>query len=287
MTNDKAFKSWEDAVDWLRQQPDQQDLVKACYYDKPALQAADRYWHSEEWHAVQTLLKQIPIGQALDVGAGNGIASYALARDGWETTALEPDPSDDVGGGAIRLLSSQAGLRVTVVQEFGESLPFADASFDLIHARQVLHHARNLGKFCKELFRVLRPGGMLIATREHVISGPHQLQAFLDGHALHRFYGGENAYTFKQYHDCLRAAGFKVRKVLPPFGSVINYAPHTWTTLRSELLRRAKRIPGGQVLGTLLVNSWTFQFILPLLTLLDRRPGRLYSFVVQRPRVID
>ena len=32
-------------------------------------------------------------GRALDLGAGNGILSYALAREGWSVTAVEPDPS--------------------------------------------------------------------------------------------------------------------------------------------------------------------------------------------------
>ena len=202
----KAFGTWEEAVAWLLAQPEHRDLCRACYYDRPALAAAERYWASDEWRALRKWMPQ-DRGAALDVGAGMGVAAYALARDGWRTVALEPDPSDLVGAGAIRRLANQAPLEIEVVQEWGESLPFADQSFDLVHARQVLHHARDLPQFCKELRRVLKPGGVLLATREHVISSSSQLPAFLAGHALHKYYGGENAYTLASYLGALRSAG--------------------------------------------------------------------------------
>ena len=35
--------SWEQAVQWLRQQPDQEALVKDCYFDDPLFQEAERF----------------------------------------------------------------------------------------------------------------------------------------------------------------------------------------------------------------------------------------------------
>src|SRR5579862_2301134 len=99
-----SLLSWEDAVSWLRSQPDKAQLVLECYYDDPPLAAARRYYASGEWQAVRALLGTMR-GRALDVGAGRGIASYALARDGFEVTALEPDPSELIGAGAIRALA--------------------------------------------------------------------------------------------------------------------------------------------------------------------------------------
>ena len=277
--NVNKFTSWEDAVAWLITQPDQQELVRACYFDRPALSAAQRYSQSDEWFAVRELLPA-NIGSVLDVGAGMGIASYALSMDGWQVTALEPDPSHLVGAGAIRKLASEAGLEITVIEIWAEGLPFADDSFDIIHARQVLHHARNLGQFCKELHRVLKPGGRLIATREHVISHASQLPKFLAKHPLHDLYGGENAFQRDEYLACLNSAGFYIQHVIGPWDSIINSTPFTRHKLSELFLERFGYWLGASIISRIIFSEVGFKFTRRILALIDRRPGRLYTFVV-------
>lgn len=280
----KQFNSWEDAVSWLITQPDKKELVHACYFDRPALAAAQRYHMSEEWREVRRLLPTPP-GMVLDVGAGMGIASYALAADGWRVTALEPDPSNVVGAGAIRQLANDAGMEITVVEKWAEGLPFADAVFDVVHARQVLHHARDLGQFCAELFRVLKPGGCLIATREHVISDGHQLPKFLAKHPLHDLYGGENAFERKEYEARLRAAGFTLCQVFGPWDSIINSTPFTRNKLHDMFLARFGHWLGAAWFARMAFSELGFSLVRQILTVVDRRPGRLYTFVANKPEL--
>jgi SAM-dependent methyltransferase len=283
MSADQTFSSWEEAVSWLRQQPEQRQLVADCYYDDPLIGAADRYWRSDEWDSVRQLLAGHS-GKALDVGAGRGIASYALAQEGFEVTALEPDPSALVGSGAIHSLSSESGLQIRIVEEFSERLPFADGEFDVVFARAALHHSRDLSAACREFYRVLRPGGLFIAIREHVISRESDLPRFLGMHPLHRLYGGEHAYLLRQYVAAIKLAGFAGVKVLSPWQSPINFAPHNLQTLKSELARRASFGISG--INRILARMFDLPGVWPLtrrlLGILDHRPGRLYSFVAEK-----
>jgi len=263
--------NWESAVLWLRNQPEQAELVRACFYDDPLIEAARRYSECGEWLAVRKLLPAQP-GRALDVGAGRGISTFALAKEGWRVTALEPDPSPIVGTDAIRSLSREAEIDCDIVQEYGERLPFDDASFDLVYCRQSLHHAGNLGQLCGELGRVLRDGGTFIATREHVISRHEDLPAFLQSHPLHHLYGGENAYLLEEYVASIEAAGIRIERVLNPLQSAINLYPET---LKGVKKRIASRL------------GWPFPAMIPdvAITTLGHflnSPGRLYSFTGTR-----
>lgn len=260
-------QSWEEAVTWLKNQPDQMDLVRACFYDDPLIDAARRYHKSSEWLAVRKYLPR-ERGRALDLGAGRGIASFALAMDGWQVTALEPDPAPTVGAQAICALAQESGLPIQVEEKWGEQLPFQNEIFDLVHARQVLHHARDLRLLCSEAARVLKKGGVFIATREHVISRHEDLPTFLANHPLHKLYGGENAYLLDEYRLAIEAAGISLEKILNPFQSDINLFPDTKAGIKRRIARKL-RIPG------LYIPEWVMSW----LGQRNNAPGRLYTFV--------
>jgi SAM-dependent methyltransferase len=276
---DAKISTWENAVIWLRGQPDQRQLVLDAFYDDPLIAAAKRYFDSDEWQSISQILHG-RTGRALDVGAGRGIASYALARNGFAVTALEPDRSAIVGAGAIRTLAAEAALPIDVVEEFSERLPFAEGVFDVVFARAVLHHTRDLELACSEMYRVLRPAGILVAAREHVISKEADLQRFLDGHPLHRLYGGEHAFLLERYIGALKGAGFGPIDVLAPLQSPINLFPYTMDTLRDAVIDRvSQRIPAGPVWRWALGSNRIFESLLSVAGRFDSRPGRLYSFV--------
>lgn len=284
MTSEESSESsltWEQAVRWYRAQPGNESEILSNYFDLPVRQAAERYAASEEFRQVLRLLGAGAGRKILDLGAGNGIASLALARNGWLVTALEPDPSDEVGAGAIRSLACETDLPIEVVQEFGERLPFSDESFAAVHARQVLHHAADLDAFVQEIARVLKRDALCLATREHVADNEQQLQAFRNEHPLHHLYGGEHAYPLDRYLSAFVASGLRVVESWGPIESILNFFPGS--EAERQIARRQVANRSYFRFGRLL--SWSAAFRdaqLRRYTERDQTPGRIFSFLVEK-----
>lgn len=99
---------------------------------------------------------------ALDVGAGTGLLSLALAPCVREVWAIDISPSM---ADYLSVKAASAGLDdVRVGVGSAVSLPLVDASVDLAVSNYCFHHLRNDGKrrALAEVHRVLRPGGRLV-----------------------------------------------------------------------------------------------------------------------------
>ncbi|HEV2915715.1 MAG TPA: class I SAM-dependent methyltransferase [Pyrinomonadaceae bacterium] len=273
----------DEAILYLRTDPQYAELIHDSYLEEDAQECAARFAASEEFAKVRALLDpHIRDTEVLDLGAGTGIASYALARCGARVVyALEPDPSDVVGRGVIRRLSE--GLQIRLIESVGEEIPLADEAVGLVYARQVLHHTRDLTGTLRECARVLRRGGKFFASREPVVDDEEQLRVFLNEHPVHRLAGGENAFPLAAYIDAIREAGLKLERVMGPYDTIINAFPELKTVAevkgfpRKMLDRKFGRaaalvasLPGVDRLVRARLNRYP-------------TPGRLYSFLASKP----
>lgn len=283
-TSVRQLLTWEEAVSWLRAQRGQEAFVRQCYYDDPVIAAAARFCASEEWGGIRDLLGDWLPGRVLEMGAGRGTTSFAFACAGCEVTAVEPDPSPLVGRGAIEELSRLSPRPIRIIPEWGERIDVGDGSFDIVYCRAVLHHARDIGQFCREAFRILRPGGVFLAEREHVIDRQEDLQVFLDSHPLHHLYGGERAYLLREYQGAIRNAGFRLKRSIAPFHHVVNFVP----PMSSDHLRRvtadalAKMLPRSWA-AALARRPWMRGLYARSLSWRCKTPGRFYSFLAVKP----
>jgi SAM-dependent methyltransferase len=210
-----------------------------------------------------------------------GIASFAFARSGARAIySLEPDDSD-IGRGAISQLVN--GTPIKLLDAFGEEVPLPDQSVDIVYARQVLHHTRDLRQVMRECARVLKPGGQILICREHVVDNEEQLQQFLSEHPIHQLAGGEYAYPLETYTEEIEAAGLQLTNVFGPWDSIINAFPAARSN--EELARMPEQVLAERFrhLAKLIrfipgVHALTWRRIRAY-----RAPGRLYSFLAVKP----
>jgi ubiquinone/menaquinone biosynthesis C-methylase UbiE len=120
-------------------------------------------WRTAENSAAYLLPHLRPGLAVLDVGCGPGTITADLARLVDPGQVMGLDASADV---IAQAESHAAGLGVRNVDfEVGDlfELRFDDATFDVVHAHQVLQHLADPVDALVELRRVLRPGGLLAA----------------------------------------------------------------------------------------------------------------------------
>lgn len=101
-----------------------------------------------------------PTAQGLDVGCGAGHLSFALAPNLARIVALDPSPKMLSTMGAS---AAERGLvQIATRQASAESLPFEDASFDLVCSRYSAHHWTGLPAALAQMRRVIKPRGYLL-----------------------------------------------------------------------------------------------------------------------------
>ncbi|HEY6329718.1 MAG TPA: class I SAM-dependent methyltransferase [Blastocatellia bacterium] len=100
----------------------------------------------------------------LDLGCGHGgrTAYYALQGRPRSIVGVEIS-SERTGVGKVSAKKIAPNAPISFAVGFGENLPFARDSFDLIISYDVFEHVQDLPEVLSECRRVLRPGGRLYA----------------------------------------------------------------------------------------------------------------------------
>lgn len=103
------------------------------------------------------------VHDALDVGCGTGLFWSTLPRPLEEVRLVLADISRSMIDLAT-IAASPRVARVRGVEANVQGLPFEDSSFDAVIANHMLYHASDPECAVAEIRRVLRPGGLLVAS---------------------------------------------------------------------------------------------------------------------------
>jgi len=98
--------------------------------------------------------------RALDVACGPGIVAEVLAQDAGEVIACDITP--EMLSRALQRFERAGITNARAVPGTAESLPFDDASFDVVFTRSSIHHFPHPDLVLREMVRVMRATGRVI-----------------------------------------------------------------------------------------------------------------------------
>ncbi|HOX60793.1 MAG TPA: methyltransferase domain-containing protein [Candidatus Magasanikbacteria bacterium] len=118
----------------------------------------EKYLDSFEKNKLIAKLGDVSGKKILDAGAGTGRIALKLANLGADVTAL------DVSREMLCVLKNKTKKSIETVVGDAENMLFADESFDIVVAAFLIVHFNNPKYFFQEVYRVLKPGGVLIVS---------------------------------------------------------------------------------------------------------------------------
>ena len=120
-------------------------------------------WRTAANSAAYLLPRLAPGLDLLDVGCGPGTLTCDLARAVAPGRVVGIDAASDVVAAARSEAAATCSVPVSFEVADLFALPFADDSFDVVHAHQVLQHVADPVGALVEMRRVCRPGGVVAA----------------------------------------------------------------------------------------------------------------------------
>ncbi len=229
-------------------------LDNRAYYDDFA------GWYEKERHLPYhrmlddlevELVERYARGKAvLEVGCGTGLLLHRTARFARRATGI------DLSGGML-MKAQQRGLRVA--QASATALPLATASVDVAYSFKVLAHIPDIQGALREMARVVRPGGWVLAEFYNARSLRRLIKAMKPPSPVSE--SNHDEHVFTRYDDARAIRGYlppelawvatrgirivtPVAKVLelPVLGPAVRWAEH-----------RLADLPGARDVGGFLV----------------------------------
>lgn len=202
------------------------------------------------------LLAQIGRGKrVLDVGCLGGRLSREIMERNNEVWGVEVNP-------AAAEVARKRGIRVTVA-DVEKGLPFDEASFDVVHAGEVLEHLYDTKSFLNECRRVLKDGGILLFTTPNLNSLENRLRVATGGYlsmvgAYPEDHYGSNVRVFnvEKVRELCNQTGLELKEVRGVFGlerrarwleAPLRVAARVAPTLSKLLMFKAEKKGGASV----------------------------------------
>ena len=219
------------------------EVMRADGWDKEKIlqlpDIQDGYWYVQAQSMNQALaeVEFKPGDSVLDVGSNTCWASNRFAKLGLNAIALDIATAEMQGlYTADYWIDAGISYFERVLGSMAE-MPIASESLDFVFTCEVLHHndEDSLRRTFEEIFRVLKPGGTLVAVNETLKTRTDPVGVHVEG--VEQFEGYEHAHWSVRYRGEAIRAGFRTKLMEPSYHWFFR-PPATNETVRQVLRRR-------------------------------------------------
>lgn len=201
--------------------------------------------------------------RVLELGAGRCWLSAHLARRGAGVVAVDILEDEVMGLGCGRYFHEE-GVRFERVLCDMHRLPFRDSSFDAVVATATLHHSPSLRELLREVRRVLKPGGVLLAANEPLYLPLREVPE------EERRGAHEGAYLLWSWLGYISRSGFRLQEVRVGVDASLHFQA-------APVGKRLRKLPPG------LIPSTVRYALLLALALPRRAASETGRFLAGRP----
>jgi ubiquinone/menaquinone biosynthesis C-methylase UbiE len=215
--------------------------------------------------------------RVVDIGAGRSWSSRFIATMGRasQVVALDVLTTPYLGLETADFYFREDGTFFERIRGDVHRMPLRDGWADAVFSCATLHHSSDLETLFRQVWRVLRPGGVLLFISEPCKKASIEETQPQNAETAHGI--NEHIYSFAEYATPLRKAGFRFRRLVPRSiryrlvypdsefqgGIPKSLLPFTRTDRGRDAL---ERLVGSRLLGPILYRYWS----LPL-TVLARK----------------
>lgn len=176
------------------------DFSKEGYMEK---RTAD----NEHLRIIMEQLSFEQYNKVLDLGTGSGFLAFPLAKTYPQIHVIGLDIAPQVLERNRKKVKVEQLNNLEFIVYDGIKFPFPDNSFTHIVTRYAIHHFPDINKCFEEMYRVLKPGGMLF------ISDPtpneNDIEGFVDAFMQLKPDGHVKFYTETEYTCLAQSHGFE------------------------------------------------------------------------------
>ncbi|XP_076947790.1 putative methyltransferase At1g78140, chloroplastic [Bidens hawaiensis] len=135
----------------------------------------------KEFEMMNDYLKPVIGGRIIDASCASGMFSRLFAKSGLFSLVVALDFSETMLKRCYGFVKQERNIsqeKLILVRADIARLPFASSSIDAVHAGAALHCWPSPSGGVAEISRILRPGGVFVATA-HIVDGPYSRIPFL------------------------------------------------------------------------------------------------------------